>query len=425
MNPSTRSTPQQLLKIGMVSNILEWFEFSVYACLASTMGKLFLMTETNPITALIQAYALFSASYLARPLGSFFYGFLGDHKGRGHSLRASLLTMAIPTALIGMLPTYYQIGSLATTLLLLLRFAQGFSAGGELGVSACYVFESASSPKFRSFLCSAVSVGGFIGFLSGSAIVTGLFWYLDSQALMSWGWRIPYLLSIPITLWIFRLRKAIHESTLPSPSSRIRNWDQFKAYFQRIQTQFLPLIMIIAFVDVCYYVLILWMPAYFTHFLHLLPSTAQLYSTIATLMLILCSLMVGWLAGKIGYKRIFLTHLFLMLALCIPLFQGLQSASSGVLLTIHLILASLLSGLISVSLEILASAYVKEVRAFGMSLTHTLGASLFGGTAPLICTYLTHKTGLLIFPALYIVFFGLLALPIALRLPSHSYKVNL
>ncbi len=408
----------QLLKIGLVANVLEWYEFSVYGYLAGTMGQLFLQSA-QPITALIQAYSLFTISYLARPLGSFVWGYIGDKIGRSPSLKASLLLMSVSTAAIGFLPTYEQVGFLATGSLLILRLISGFAASGELPTSGCYVFEAAE-PKQRSLLCSTVAIGTIIGLLSGSLVATLLFWYFDQKTILAWAWRIPYLLSIPITLWIAYLRRAIHEPdrNTPSRSAISKTAAPFSSLFKASKSKLLQMGLLIAFEEVCPYVLLLWLPAYLVHFLNVPSSIAQFYNTVMLIALAAFCLFAGYLSGRVGYKRLLITHMLALTFLSYPLFQALQQASYGVLFGIHLVFAYLLSGVSGVSWEMLGDAFPKAVRCSGMSLAFTLPAAIFGGTAPLICTWLTDKTGLLLFPAFYMIAFGLLALPAALRLKS-------
>ncbi len=410
----------RLLKIGLVANVLEWYEFSVYGYLAGTMGQLFLQSA-RPITALIQAYGLFTVSYLARPLGSFVWGYIGDRIGRSPSIKVSLLMMSVSTATIGLLPTYNQVGFLATGGLLILRFISGFAASGELPTSGCYVFEAAE-PKQRSLLCSTVAIGTIIGLLSGSLIVTSLFWCFDQTTILAWAWRIPYLLSIPITLWIAYLRRAIHEPNrdMPSKSAIPKISAPLAALFRTSKLKLLQVGLLIAFEEVCPYVLLLWLPAYLVHFLNVPSSIAQIYNTAMLIALAVFCLFAGYLSGRVGYKRLLITHMLALIFLSYPLFQALQQASYGVLFSIHLVFAYLLSGVSGVSWEMLGDAFPKAVRCSGMNLAFTLPAAIFGGTAPLICTWLTDKTGLLLFPALYMIAFGLLALPAALGLKSNS-----
>jgi MHS family proline/betaine transporter-like MFS transporter len=423
------SDTTKLVKVGFAANILEWYDFAIYGYLVVMMGQNFLASD-HAVMQTVYAYALFSISYLARPLGSFFYGYLGNTIGRGHALKSSLLTMAIPTALIGFLPTYHQVGALATVGLLILRFIQGFAAGGELPMSACYVFESAPA-KYRSFLCSTVSAGSSIGLLLSSAVATFLFKYFDSRELLDWAWRIPYLLSVPIAFWIFYVRSAIEQQPAllteeqKSATSTETIGKQFALMFEGIKSHVLPLMLLVAFMEVCVYVLLFWMPTYLSQFLAVPIAMAQSTNTIMLAIYIGFSLMSGYLSRFVGYKRLLIFHISAILLCTYPLFKALQGSNYTTLLGVHIAFAWLLSGVVAVMMETLGSTFDKEVRAFGMSITHTLSATFFGGTAPLICTYFTHKTGLILFPAFYMMGFAGLALILALRLPSPSKSLTI
>jgi MFS transporter, MHS family, proline/betaine transporter len=399
----------RLLKVGFAANVLEWYEFAIYLHLIVIMGQNFL-AASQPVMMTIQAYALFSISYLARPLGSFFYGYLGSEVGHGYALKRSLLTMAIPTALIGFLPTYGQVGALAMFGLLALRFIQGFAAGGELPMSACYIFETAPS-NMRSFLCSTVSTGSSIGLLLSSAVASLLLWYFDTTTLLRWGWRIPYLLSIPLSIWIFYLRNAIDQPAItPQIASMQQVQRRFMDLMRNIRRHLLPLMFLVGFMETCVYILIFWMPTYLSHFLSVPLTIAQSTNTLMLVVYIVFSLLSGYLAGVIGYRRLLIIHISGILLFSYPLFGMLQHASYLTLLGVQIVLAWLLSGVVSVMLETLGTAFDQKVRAFGMTVTHTLAAALFGGTAPWLCTYVTHRTGIVMFPAFYMMVFASIAL---------------
>ncbi len=412
----------KLLKIGLVADVLERYEFSIYGYLAGIMGQLFLQS-TQPIAALTQAWGFFAIGYLARPLGSFFWGYVGDTAGRSRALKTSLLTISISTALIGVLPTYSQIGFLATGSLLFLRLTQGFAAGGELPVSGCYIFE-ASKARHRSLLCSTVAASSIIGFLGGSLVATLLFWFFHQETITAWAWRIPYLLSIPITLWVVHFRRTInepnrpvrtfhHASNIPRVPSR-----SFFSSLNALGSQLLQVGLLGAFMEICAYTLFLWMPSYLVHFLDISPQIARSYNTLALVAWAAFSLIAGYLSGVFGYKRLLTAHIISIVLFSYPLFKGLQGASYSILFGIHMIFAWLLSGVNGVMMEVLGDAFPNKMRSTGMSLAFTLPATIFGSTTPLICTWLTDKTGLLLFPAFYMIAFGLLALPAALRLKS-------
>ena len=404
-----KNNASQLLKIGLVANILEWYEFSIYGYLAVVMGQLFL-APTQSISGLLQSWFIFSVGYLARPLGSFFYGWLGDKAGHSYSLKSSLLTMAIPTILIGILPTYSSIGFLATLALLILRFIQGFAAGGELPVSACYIFEKAPTQR-RGIFCTTVSVGLIMGLLIGSLITSLLYNFVGQAQILNGAWRIPYLLSIPLTLWIAYIRKTISHSDFDrvNAKTQFKLADQLLVLKKLFQSKLFPLLLLVGFMEICVYIILFWLPSYLNHFLNIPLSTAQAFNTFLLLIQIPFYLLAGYLCDQYGYKNVLILHIIASLLLSYPLFQGL-SDGFGILTLVHVVFAWLISGIAPIMMETLGHAYPKAIRCSGMSITHTLGATLFGGTTPFICTWLTHKTGWLMFPAFYMMCFGILAL---------------
>src|SRR6185312_8898309 len=159
---------RHLLKLGIVANIFEWYEFNIFGLLASLLGQLFFQSS-DTLVNLLKAFSIFAVSFIARPLGGLFFGLIGDRIGRRASLRLSLILMSIPTILIGLLPVYDQAGVIATISLVILRLIQGFAAGGELPTTACYVFESATAQN-RSLLCSVVVTSPKIGMLLAALV---------------------------------------------------------------------------------------------------------------------------------------------------------------------------------------------------------------------------------------------------------------
>lgn len=412
------STPNvwKLLKIALVANILEAYEFLIYAYLAIIMGQLF-FASSNSLVALINVWTVFAISYIARPLGSVCWGLIGDRIGRGYSIQAALLTMAIPTVLIGLLPTYDQIGFWATAGLFILRFCQVFSSGGELPVSGCYVFEKSAKGKQRSLLCSTVVVSSIIGYLGASLVATVLFWSFEEAVILKWAWRIPYLLSIPITLWIWHIRKGLIESkNLNTDFPTVESVQTSSSWnITLITSSFLPMLLISAFMQILSYVFFVWMPVFLIHFIHIPSKIAYLLNTLSLIAWGSFALLAAVLSRFFGYKRIIVFHILASLLLIYPLFKGLQNASYITLGLIHLVFAWLPAGISGTIIEVLGGAFPVKVRALGMSLGLTLSATIFGGVTPLLLTYLIDRTGELMVPAFYIMAFGLVALPLSLK----------
>ena len=191
-----RSTLRRAIVGAAVGNTVEWFDFATYSFLATTLAVVF-FPPGNPTAALLSTFAVFAAAFFVRPLGGLFFGPLGDRIGRQRVLATVIILMSISTFVIGLLPSYATIGILAPTLLVLARCLQGFSAGGEFGGASTFLAEYSPDDR-RGFLVSWLEFSTLIGFVLGSTMVLVLTSVLPEDAMISWGWRVPFLLAGPL-----------------------------------------------------------------------------------------------------------------------------------------------------------------------------------------------------------------------------------
>ena len=183
---------------SFLGNFIEWFDYASYSYLATVIALVF-FPDTDRTVAVMSTFAVFALSFLVRPIGAIFWGNMGDKKGRKWALSISILLMSGATFLIGCLPGYAVLGIGAPLLLLLLRMVQSFSAAGEYAGAATFIAEYA--PKnHRGFYCSMVPASTAAGLLVGSLLATFMFnvWGADSAFVVDWGWRIPFLLALPL-----------------------------------------------------------------------------------------------------------------------------------------------------------------------------------------------------------------------------------
>ncbi|HGM6885147.1 TPA: MFS transporter [Serratia marcescens] len=195
---------RQALLAGSVGNFIEWYEFGVYGFLATVIAaNFFTLQGENEVTSLILTYAAFALAFFCRPIGAVIFGRIGDRIGRRPTLIAVLLLMTLATALIGVMPTYASIGVAAPLLLTLLRMFQGLFAGGEFGGAVSLMTEFAPKGK-RGLFGAWQSLTVALGLLAGAGLVALLAALLSVQQLHDWGWRIPFLLALPmgaVALW--------------------------------------------------------------------------------------------------------------------------------------------------------------------------------------------------------------------------------
>jgi MFS transporter, MHS family, proline/betaine transporter len=416
---------RRLLNIALLAGIFEWYEFSIYALLAARYGEIF-FNSTDPISTALSAYFVLMITYLARPIGSLFFAYFGDRVGRGSALKLSLILMAAPTVLIGLLPTYKQAGLYSSIALCLLRLVQGFAVGGELTNSAVYVFESAPS-KQKAFLCSLVSASIEIGCICGSIAMTGLVWFFDRQEILEWAWRIPFLFGLPLTLWIWKIRSLIQEEPIQQQTTRDYNLPQLtlRESFIKTRNSLFKVFFLGAFGTTLTYTFSVWLPFYLSVFLEVSDRIAYSLNTVTRTSEALFLILSGILARYINYLSIYKGFFIAILLLIFPMVYGLSLGVFSILLGIHILFALLHGGMDGQSIMLVGQLMPKEVRSLGLSVNFTLASTLVGGITPMLLTYFTHKTGNLLFPAFYILLFGLLGLPILLRLkPTESKSLS-
>jgi MHS family proline/betaine transporter-like MFS transporter len=193
-----------------LGNAMEWFDFGVYSYIAVTLGQVF-FPSSNPSAQLIATFGTFAAAFLVRPIGGMVFGPLGDRIGRQRVLAMTMIMMAAGTFAIGLIPSYASIGIFAPVLLLVARLVQGFSTGGEYGGAATFIAEF-STDKRRGFMGSFLEFGTLIGYVLGAGTVALLTATLSHEALLSWGWRVPFLIAGPLGLVGLYIRMKLEET---------------------------------------------------------------------------------------------------------------------------------------------------------------------------------------------------------------------
>src|SRR5919199_2850960 len=211
--PATPS--RQIIVASLIGNVMEWYDFAVYGYFAVAFGTSFFPAD-DPVASTLAAFGVFAAGFLARPLGGVLFGHVGDRLGRKRALEASVALMAVPTVLIGLLPTYAQIGALAGLSLVVLRLMQGLAVGGEFTTSIVYVVEHADAAR-RGRHGSWMVVGATAGILLGSAVGALMANLLPADTLAAWGWRVPFLLGAAVAAIGFWLRRRLPEPPVTGP----------------------------------------------------------------------------------------------------------------------------------------------------------------------------------------------------------------
>ncbi|WP_077329877.1 MFS transporter [Virgibacillus siamensis] len=398
-----------------IGNAMEWFDFGIYSYLAATIGKIF-FPEMEGSTQLVFSFATFSVAFLVRPLGGMFFGSLGDKIGRKKVLAMTLILMAFATLSIGLIPTYSSIGLTAPILLLAARLIQGFSTGGEYSGAMTFIAESTPDSR-RGVMSSGLEVGTLIGYIGGSGIVTLLTFLLGSETMLDWGWRIPFLIAAPIGVIGFYLRTHLEES--PAFEKMEQQKEASEDESRHVPLKDLVLyhrkallmgLILVLFYNVIDYTILTYMPSHLTAVLGYGQTKGLLLILIVMFIMIPIVFLMGHFGDRIGNKRIIQSSLIGFILLAVPSFMLINSNVTAWVFIGIMIMAILLAALMGTMPSQLPSLFFTEVRYGGLAITYNISVSLFGGTAPLVVSWLVDISGSNLAPAFYVIFVALIGI---------------
>ena len=407
---------------GMVGNALEWYDFALYGHFVPILTKLF-FPNVDPVLGLIAAFGVFAAGFFMRPIGAILFGYIGDTYGRKLALTLSILTMAIPTACIGLLPGYNQIGIWAPVVLTIVRLLQGLSLGGAFSGSIAFVLEHSPTEK-RGLIGSTTMMSMNIGILAGTAVATLFAWMMPEEAFVSWGWRIPFIMGLAVGLVGLYIRNNLHES--PQYEEAKSAGTIAKAPVRELlTTYFQPMmygIIIYITVTIPFYTLVIFLKTYMTNFLGHSFAEASLISTIA---LILCTIVLpisGHISDKIGRKPVLMFACFGFIFLSYPAFYLMCQPGFVVPLLGQCIFGTLVGFYMGPVPAVLAELYPTSIRYTGIGLSYNISAAVLGGTVPAIATELIHWSGDNYALSYYIIFFCIVTFIGLYRWQDHGRK---
>ncbi|MFT5140615.1 MAG: MHS family proline/betaine transporter-like MFS transporter [Lysobacterales bacterium] len=387
---------------GTVGNVLEWYDFAVYGFLAPIMSPLFFPAE-DTLSGLINTYGIFAAGYLMRPIGGVIFGHIGDRVGRKKALQLSIALMAIPTVLVGLLPVHAHIGASAALLLVLLRLLQGISVGGELIGSMSYMVETA--PPGRRGISGSWSVcSGVAGILLGSLVATTLGSLLSPEAMSSWGWRVPFLSGVIIFAVGSWLRRSLIESPefTAAAENNENQGNPLLEVLREMPLRVLHMSVSILLFATSFYMLFVWMPTYLTRIVEPAVDHALMVNTVAMILLLVMIPLGGSLSDRYGRKPVMLVATAVLGISIYPLFLVLDQGVMMYALVIQLLFAALLGMIQGPLPAFMVESFPVRARYTAIGLSYNITLAIFGGSAPLVATWLIQATNNLASPAIYL-----------------------
>jgi MFS transporter, MHS family, proline/betaine transporter len=392
---------------GCVGNLIEWYEFGVYGYFATIIAANFFAAEgASDLEALAKAYASFAIAFFFRPVGAFLFGRLGDRFGRRPVLVLVLLVMALGTALIGLLPTRETIGAAAPWLLTLVRIIQGLSAGGEFGGAVSLMTEHAPPGK-RGRYGSWQSFTVALGLLGGAGTAALLATLMSEDSLMAWGWRIPFLLALPLGLAALWVRLKVEETPVfreVASATAAPPQDTRRAETSTPKAVVLGIARLMGWAAAGYTFLVV-MPSYLQVALGASFKESLVAGVVANTGFAASILPAGALSDRVGRRPVMLAGAVSIAVLALPMLNLLQAEDTSDALRFALVfLAGAIVGLMAgPGPAMLSEMFHTRVRYTGLGVSYALANAVFAGSAGLIITELIKRSGNKDIPAYYVI----------------------
>ncbi|EAH4675849.1 MFS transporter [Campylobacter coli] len=380
MQELTRAKKIRSIVAASSGNLVEWFDFYIYAFTATYFAHTF-STSDNPIVQQINAFGVFAAGFFMRPIGSWLFGSLADKVGRKKSMVVSVVLMALGSFMIAALPSKDMVGDFAIILLLLARLIQGLSVGGEYGIAATYLSELATEGK-RGFYSSFQYVTLIGGQLLAVASISIMLFFFSIDEMKDYAWRILFVVGGILALGSLLVRKVMNESATQIHKHEDRG--TLKALFTSSWKQFLMVLGITAGGSLAFYTI----TTYTKTFMENSGMDKTLVNNLflgALFILMIIQPLFGYIGDKIGHKRSLIIFCILAFVGIYPIFNLISSnaqSNASLVFILVVLLFIILSFYTSVAGIFKAKLFPEHVRALGTGLGYAISNAIFGGSAP-------------------------------------------
>lgn len=403
---------------GSIGVLVHWFDWAVYAYMANTISHIF-FPESDETAGLLATFAVFAVSFFVRPLGALIFGRLGDKLGRKRTLSIVIVAMALSTLVLGLLPGYNTIGIFAPILLVITRVVQGLAAGGEFGSAAAFLGEF-SPAKRRGFGVSWLEFGSLLGFLLASFTVYLLHQMYSPEDIEGWAWRIPFLITVPLGLVGLYIRQRIEDTPEFEQLQKLETVSHapVREVFERNFKEFIQTCGMEIFMNVTFYVVLVFLLTYHEVYLKVDASQAALLSTLASALGLLVVPLSGMASDRLGRKPVLMAAAIALTLLSVPTFMLMNIGTGPALFTSTLLLALMLAVVLGTHAVTVVELFPTRTRQTGLSIAYALTAALFAGTAPYLLTWLIDLTGILLLPGFFLVIVGVVGIVTVWSIPE-------
>jgi MFS transporter, MHS family, proline/betaine transporter len=411
---------RRALVAACIGNVVEWYDFALYGAFATVLARTY-FPSADTQASLLAAFAVFSTAFIVRPVGALLLGRLGDRRGRRQVLATAIILMSVATAGVGVLPGYRSIGLLAPVLLVLLRVAQGLSAGGEASAASAFVVEYAPARR-RGWYGGWIWATFGLGLGAGIGAAALLTWRLPPATLASGGWRLAFLVAVPVGLVGLYLRLRLDETPRFRAVQRAQAVAQrplreaIRAYPGRMLVGFA----LVAAASLSFNTFFIFLPSHLATELGIPLPRALAGALLGMAVMVALSPALGHLSDRVGRKPLLVAATLSLLGLTVPIYLLIHEGGPVGLPLGYLLVGVVLSGFVLPTL--LSELFPTRMRSSALSITYGVASALFGGSAPLVQALLVRRAGNPLVPAFYATAVALVAAVGALRLPETAFR---
>lgn len=381
------------LASSSIGNVLEWYEYALYAYFSTVISTLF-FPSTDRFISIILTFSTFAVGLAARPIGGIIFGYIGDLYSRKKMLAITILLMSIPTLLIALLPTYEKIGIAAPILLIIFRIIQGLALGGEFGASCVYLYESVPQNK-RGFFGTFALTGVGSGLVLSACTIFIVESCVSKETIYAYAWRIPFFVSVIGSILAFYMRKHL----LESPEFLIAQQEQnlvrnpIKELFRNHKASLLSLFAIFFTTQTAFFVVFIFGKTMMTDFLNYDSHTAGKFNLLTLVSYTLSTLIFGYLSDKINKRYIILCGAIGIFVSVTPFIHSLETGAVSLIFTMCLLLGVFMAMTEGILNPVVAETFPTNIRATSVAFCWNFTSVAFGGVAPIISMWLIKNTG--------------------------------
>ncbi len=379
-------TMRRVVTAGVIGNVLEWYDFAVYGFFAPILAAKF-FPAADPRGSLLAAFATFAVGFLMRPVGAAIFGHIGDRYGRARALLFSIAMMAVPTVLMGLLPTYATIGIAASGLMVALRMCQGLAVGGEFTASIVFLAENAPAQR-RGFFASFSMFGATAGTLLGGAVAGVLSSVMSPEALATWGWRAAFISGVVVAVVGVVLRRNMFDSpakdAVASPlvaAFRDHRWEVLRVLGLNMASA------------ATYYTLFVYAATWLSQVTQLKRPLAINIQNATILTFLVVLPLAARISDRVGRKPVLIVGMTACLLLAYPLVGVMHVGALATTAAAQMAFGALLAMQMASIPAAMTEMFPHGVRVSAVSVGYGLAYALFGGSAPFMAEWLIGHTG--------------------------------